>query len=89
MSPDSFWRQSPRSFVAVMKGCARAAKRALDLSVSQAWHGEAFARQKHLEKLSKYIGSSEPKRAQTPEEMLAVFRSFQSQGAGMTITQVH
>ena len=88
-SVESFWLQSPRSFVVVMKGRAKAAKSAFDLAIMQAWHGEAFARSKRLEKLSKYLGSKERVRPQTPAEMLEVLRSFQSKGAGMNIRRVN
>lgn len=70
-----------------MEGAARRARREQELAILQAWHGEAFARTKRLKGLSDYLG--EKKKAQTPEEMLAVFRSFQSRGAPMNIRQVN
>lgn len=70
-----------------MKGCARAEKKAFELSVSQAWHGEAFARQKQLGPLSDYL-PREARRPQTADEMLAILRSFPA-GAGMTIEQIN
>jgi hypothetical protein len=73
-----------------MEARARAAKREHENAVSLAWHTAAFtgaAMNGKLKKLDHYI--VRPKRVQTPEEMLAVFRQFQSRGANMTIRQVH
>ena len=73
-----------------MEGRARAAKQAFDLSIAQAWHTAAFARTKKLKKLSDYLkATGAPAKAQTPAEMLEVFKSFQQRGAGMTIRRVN
>lgn len=85
MPPGEFWVQTPRSFVAILDGRSRAAKQDYELAVAQAWHTEAFARTKRLKRLIDYL--KEPK-AQTPEEILAAFRSFQSHGAPMEIEQL-
>lgn len=71
-----------------MKARAKAEKKAFDLAITQAWHIEAFARQKQLNKLSSYIGSSEPRRPQTPEEMLAILQSFPA-NTGMKIELIN
>lgn len=71
----------------VLQGAARAAKKNHEAMLFQAWHTEAFARTKKLPKLTDILG--EKRKAQTPEEMLDVFRQFQARGAGMTIRQLN
>ena len=70
-----------------MEGRARAAKRKQEAALSQAWHTEAFARTKKLPRLSDLFG--EKTKAQTPEEILAVFRQFHSGGAPMNIKKLN
>ena len=70
-----------------MEGVSRRAKRESDASLSQAWHIEAFARQKKLKPLRELLGIK-PKR-QTPDEMLAVLRSFAGRGVPMNFKQVN
>lgn len=70
-----------------MEGRSRAAKRESDAMLSQAWHTEAFARQKKLKPLRELLGIK-PK-AQTPDEMLAVFQQFASRGVPMNIKKLH
>lgn len=69
-----------------MEGAALAAERRADLALFQAWHGEAFAREKRLKSLSKYTVRKPQK--QGPEELLAAMREFQARGAKMTIRRV-
>lgn len=87
MGPEAFWEQSPRSFVSIMEGCSRAAKRRSDAMLSQAWHTEAFARQKQLKPLDQLLRS--PAKAQTPDEMLAQLHGFAMRGAPMNFKQVN
>jgi hypothetical protein len=82
-----FWDQTPRSFVAIMDGRARAAKREADAAISLAWHIEAFARQKRLKPLREMLGIK-PK-AQTPDEMLAVFKAIAGKGVPMNFKQLN
>jgi hypothetical protein len=70
-----------------MEGCSLAAKRTSDAMLSQAWHIEAFARQKRLKPLRELLGIK-PK-AQTPDEMLAVFQAFASRGVPMNFKQIN
>lgn len=70
-----------------MEGCSRAAKRRGELALSQAWHTEAFARQKTLKSLDKLLGLK-PK-AQTPDEMFAILQGIAMRGAPMNIKTVH
>jgi hypothetical protein len=87
LPPSEFWDQSPRSFVAIMDGCARAAKRQSDAMLSQAWHTEAFARQKRLKPLREILGIKT--KAQSPDEMLAVLRAIHGRGVPMNFKQVN
>lgn len=41
-SPSEFWRQTPRSYIAIMEGMARAASRQADLAIVNAWHTAIF-----------------------------------------------
>lgn len=68
-----------------MEGRARAAQTRYDQALSQAWHTEAFAREKRLKPLGKYLSASKPKNPQDSAEMLAALRELQARGAPMTI----
>ncbi len=71
-----------------MEGRSLAAVRRYEASLAQAWHTEAFAREKRLKPLAKYLSSNKAKPAQGPTEMLATLREIQSRGAPMTIRKV-
>jgi len=71
-----------------MEGRALAAKSRYDLALFAAWHGEAFAREKRLKPLGKYMASGQPKRQQGASEMLAAMRELNARGAPMTIRKV-
>ena len=87
LPPSEFWDQSPRSFVAIMDGCSRAAKRKSDAMLVHAWHVEAFARQKRLKPLNELLGIKP--RAQTTDEMLAVFRAIAGRGVPMNFKKIN
>lgn len=87
LNPEDFWVQTPRSFVAIMEGVSRRAKRESDAKLSLAWHIEAFARQKRLKPLNQLLGIK-PK-AQSTDEMLAVFQAFVARGVPMNIKKLH
>lgn len=55
--------------------------------LSQAWHTEAFARQKRLKPLRELLGVK-PK-AQTTDEMLAVFRAIAGRGVPMNFKHIN
>lgn len=85
---DTFWDQTPRLFQLVMQGVRKRLKAELDGRTRQAWEGAGFAALASVGKLKDlkhYLGSS---RSQTPQEMLAVLRSFKAKGAKMTITRI-
>lgn len=46
-----------------MEGAAEAERKAFDLAITTAWHTEAFAREKKLGKLSKYLKRQSEKRS--------------------------
>lgn len=90
LNPDKFWRETPRSFVAIMDGVTRAASRKYDHAIFVAWHVAAFgnaAQAGKLKPLSKYLGIK-PK-AQTPEEMLAALQVLKEAGAPMDIREIN
>lgn len=73
-----------------MDGAALAAKRKYESEVAVAWHTANFtaaASVGKLQKLDHYL--AKPKKAQTTEEMLAVFRAFKEMGAPLSIRQVN
>lgn len=86
LEPESFWKQTPRSFVTIMEGRSRAAKTHYEQGLSLAWHVEAFARQKRLKPLEKYLRPAS--RRPTGGDMLATFKAFKKQGAAMTIKKL-
>lgn len=75
-------------FIVIMEGRARAANRRLEEHLYGAWHSEAFQREKRLKPLSKYLTPATSQR-QTPEDMLAMLREFQSRGAAMDIKKMN
>jgi hypothetical protein len=70
-----------------MEGAARRQKREFELAIIGAWHTEAFARAKHLKKLSEYL--ADKPRAQTPDEMFAALQQMKAAGAPMNIRQIN
>ena len=73
-----------------MEAVSRRHKREFDLTVSGAWHAEAFARTKKLKKLSEYVGDK-PKsvKATTPDEMFAVLQMMKAGGAPLNIRTIN
>lgn len=91
MSPDEFWRQTARTFVAIMDARAEAESAEFERALFLAWHVAAFngaGRAGKLKKLSHYL-PKKPARAQTPDEMLDLFLQLQSRGVPMNIKQVN
>lgn len=70
-----------------MEGAGLAAERAADRALFQAWHAEAFAREKRLKPLARYLSSGKPQK-QGPAEMLATLREYKARGAAMEIKRV-
>lgn len=68
-----------------MEGRARAAVRRYEGDIALAWHTEAFAREKRLKPLAKYLSATKGKPAQGPAEMLATLRELKARGVAMKI----
>lgn len=58
-----------------------------ELAVFGAYQAEVLARTSKPKSLKHYLDNLKPRRAQTPDEMLAVFRSLKARGAPMKITR--
>lgn len=89
-SPDLFWLQTPATFQLAMQGVRKRLERENDDRLRLAWETAAMsaaAQANKLKPLKYYLGQRNRKK-QTPTEMLAVFRAFQANGAGMTIRRV-
>jgi hypothetical protein len=87
--PDAFWAQTPRHFQLAMRGVRKRLEIDSETRTQQAWETGAFgaaAQAGKLKALSHYL--RKPGRRQTPQEMLAVMRSFQSKGAKMSIKRI-
>ncbi len=82
-APHGFWAESPRSFVTIMEGAARAAKQKFESEVTLAWHTAALSGQAQngkLKKLKHYLGGGQKPKAQTPKEMIALLKGFEKHG---------
>ena len=93
LNPKDFWDQSPRSFVTIMEGAARAANRQTDRDTLLAYRVLQFyglAQRGKLKSVSEYLidKPSRPK-AQTAEQMLAVLKGMARSGTPMNIRQVN
>ncbi len=55
MEPGQFWKQTPATFAAVMRGRSKAAREDVIILAHQI---EAMARQKKLKKLDEYLGTT-------------------------------
>ncbi len=70
-----------------MDGAALAAKRRHDEAISLAWHTAALsaaAQNGKLKRLPHYLGAGQPRKAQTPSEMLALLKGFERHGMKIT-----
>ena len=72
----------------IMEGRFHAARQAADLAISQAWHAEAFARQKRLKPLGEYLSKSGGPQGQSGAEMVATLHELRVRGAPMNIRRV-
>jgi hypothetical protein len=88
---DAFWRQTPASFDAVMRGVIAARKAQGESDMALAYQVAAFnaaGRAGKLKSLSHYQSKASRKVAQTPAEMLEVFRQFKARGVPMNIRRI-
>ena len=93
-SPAEFWRQTPRSFVAIMEGMARAASRNVDLATVTAWQTAVFGLNGYAGKLkgkslSDFLSSTRSADAQKSKHAQAIhfFHSLQARGVPVEITR--
>lgn len=86
-----FWKQTPRTFMVIMEARVRAAQRKFEQDVALAWHIMAIDRDNQtgmMKPLSKYIKAVQPVRAQTGEEVAAIFQTLKAQGRSVNIREV-
>lgn len=97
-SPAEFWKQTPKSYVAVMEGMAKAASREVDIAITTGWHAAIFALSGYAGKLqgkslSDYL-ISKPERPEKDEERLSnarlihFFNSQIARGADIKVEKV-
>lgn len=68
-----------------MEGIALGQENAIERDCALAWQIESMAREKRLKDLKHYLKQLKPRKPQTQEEILAVFREYQARGAKMDI----
>lgn len=87
----AFWKQTPRTFIAIMEARGRAAQRKIEQDISLAWHIMAIDRQnqgkRQLIPLSKYLTAVRPVRQQTADEVAAIFQSLKAKGKSVKIRE--
>ena len=87
LDPEAFWRQTPRTFVAIMKGRAEAARASYNERMGLAWHIAALSLSdpKKFPKLGDLLIEHEDqtRRGQTPGEMLAAMQNWVVATRGM------
>lgn len=73
-----------------MEGRARAATRDLEARISQAWHTEAFAREKKLKAFKTYIGQMQkkPSKARGGNALLGSMLEMKAKGVPIQIKRV-
>ncbi len=82
-----FWQQTPRTYQAIMEGCARRERRQAAHAMAIGWHAANFARAgKHLRNLDHYLRKLEPQKDQTADEAAAIWQGFAERGL-VTITE--
>lgn len=94
-SPSEFWRQTPKSYVAIMEGLAGAATRQLDLSIVTAWHAAVFALNGYagkLRPLSEFLSSKPGSRGdERPQnaEIIHFFQSLKASGVPVEVSRAN
>lgn len=68
-----------------MEGAALRDERSIERDCALAWQIEAMAREKSLKGLKHYLKKLKPRKPQTTDDILAVFREHQARGAKMDI----
>jgi hypothetical protein len=70
-----------------MEGAARQVQRQMDLAIVGAWHSEAFARTKRLNKLSSYLSKDQPSPRSNHAQALAFFHGLKARGVPVKISK--
>lgn len=84
----TFWRQTPRTFQAVMEGCARREERHAALAMATGWHVENFRRAgKNLRNLGHYLKQFSSTPADPADEAAQAFQGLAERGL-VTIREV-
>lgn len=87
----AFWKQTPRTFIAIMEARGRAAQRKIEQDIALAWHVMAIDRDNQkgrMKPLSKYLTAVRPVRQQTADEVAAIFQSLKAKGRSVNIREV-
>jgi hypothetical protein len=71
-----------------MEGAAEAEGKAYDRLLAQAWHTEAFAREKKLKKLSSYVGKKADAKRSIAADAMAFFHRMKATGVPVEISRV-
>lgn len=71
-----------------MEGIAERDRRAGERAVVGAWWNERLAREQRLKGLRHYLDELKPRKPQTGDEILAVFREYQARGAPIKISRI-
>jgi hypothetical protein len=90
--PADFWDETPRSFVTIMEGAARAAEQRHERELMVAHHGAAWTGAAYGGKLKRfrdYCPSKSQLQPQSGDQMLGVIMSLHEMGAPMKIEQIN
>lgn len=71
-----------------MRGRAKAGERDFERSYFTAWASANFFRADKLKRFSAYLAAAKPKRTQSGDEVLALFKTWQSAGIPLKIRKV-
>lgn len=84
-APDAFWHQTPLHLQLAMQGVRKRLVAENEAETRVAWTTAAFSGAAQAGKLKPLRNYLRKARRQTPQEMLAVLKSFQAGGAKMKI----
>ena len=91
-APAAFWDETPRSFVTIMEGAARAAERKHESDLMVAHHGAAWTGAAYGGKLKRfrdYVPGKSQLQPQSGDQMLGAIMSLHEMGAPMKIEQIN
>ena len=82
--PCDFWQMTFAEFKELLECYQDKQKRHIDELLYQAWHIEAFARQKNLPALSEILSKKEADKKQTTEQMIDKCKALNAMFGGIT-----